>query len=52
VGTRPDVIRSAVERLLDDKRAYRRFTSGGNPFGDGKASRRIVRHLTRVLRQA
>ncbi len=52
VGTNPDAIRSAVVRLLDDKRAYRQFGHRGNPFGDGKASPRIVRYLARVLRQA
>ncbi len=50
VGTRPDAIRNAVVRLLDDKRAYQSFARRGNPFGDGKAAGRIVRHLARVLR--
>jgi len=50
VGTRPDAIRSAVVRLLDQKSAYRQFAHRGNPFGDGKAAPRIVKHLARVLR--
>ncbi len=49
VGTRPDAIQNAVVRLLDDKRAYRQFARRGNPFGDGKAAPRIVRHLARIL---
>lgn len=50
VGTHPDAIRRAVVHLLDDRGAYRQFGHRGNPFGDGKAAPRIVRHLTRILR--
>ena len=50
VGTKPNTIRRAVVALLDDKRAYRHFRRKGNPFGDGKAAPRIVKHLTRLLR--
>lgn len=49
VGTDPETIRSSVVRLLDDKEAYQRFASRRNPFGDGKAAPRIVRHLARIL---
>ena len=50
VGTNPNRIRRAVLALLDDKRAYRQFGRRGNPFGDGKAAPRIVKHLARALR--
>lgn len=52
VGTDSASIQSAVVRLLDDKRAYRQFARRRNPFGDGKAARRIVNHLARVVRPA
>jgi UDP-N-acetylglucosamine 2-epimerase (non-hydrolysing) len=51
VGTDPEVIERTVVRLLDDRRAYKRFSRNPNPFGDGKASRRIVRILRRELRK-
>ncbi|MDD1779334.1 MAG: UDP-N-acetylglucosamine 2-epimerase (non-hydrolyzing) [Candidatus Helarchaeota archaeon] len=45
VGTNPDTIIHAVQRLLDDKTEYRRMAMQSNPFGDGKASKRIVNIL-------
>ena len=39
VGTSSESIVSAVTRLLDDRRAYRRFAARHNPFGDGTAPR-------------
>jgi UDP-N-acetylglucosamine 2-epimerase (non-hydrolysing) len=39
---------SASRRLLDDPRAYRRMARRVNPYGDGKASARIVRHVLRL----
>ena len=39
VGTSTESIVSAVVRLLDDRRAYRRFAARHNPFGDGTAPR-------------
>lgn len=52
VGTNPDVIVREARRLLDDRRAYRRMARQRNPFGDGKAARRIVSILARELRRA
>jgi UDP-N-acetylglucosamine 2-epimerase (non-hydrolysing) len=52
VGTRQEVIYGAVVRLLDEKGAYRKFGRKPNPFGDGKASQRIVKQLAKSLRQA
>jgi UDP-N-acetylglucosamine 2-epimerase (non-hydrolysing) len=45
VGTSANVIYKTVTQLLDDKRAYARFTKNRNPFGDGKAAQRIVAAL-------
>ncbi|MFG1410942.1 MAG: UDP-N-acetylglucosamine 2-epimerase (non-hydrolyzing) [Pseudomonadota bacterium] len=42
VGTDPARIVSAVARLLDDPAHYARFAQRLNPYGDGKASGRIV----------
>lgn len=45
VGTNRQRIVEGVVRLLDDKEVYKRMANGVNPFGDGKASRRIVAAL-------
>ncbi len=42
VGTEVDSIYQAVQRLLDDEAEYRRMASVPNPYGDGRAGRRIV----------
>jgi UDP-N-acetylglucosamine 2-epimerase (non-hydrolysing) len=42
VGTDPDVVVAAAGQLLSDPGAYRRMVSGANPFGDGRASERIL----------
>lgn len=38
----------AVRQLLDDEIVYARMAARENPFGDGKASQRIVEHLKRL----
>jgi UDP-N-acetylglucosamine 2-epimerase (non-hydrolysing) len=45
VGTNPNVITDVVQRLLDDSTEYQRMSKPSNPFGDGKASERIVNIL-------
>ena len=45
VGTNHDLIVSEVSTLLDDAAAYERMSKAVNPYGDGKASNRIVRAL-------
>jgi UDP-N-acetylglucosamine 2-epimerase (non-hydrolysing) len=45
IGTDPAVIVGHVEELLEDELAYRRMTTAINPFGDGRASARIVEVL-------
>ncbi len=47
VGTTVDRIVAGTERLLRSPAAYRRMARAVNPFGDGKAARRIVRVLRR-----
>lgn len=42
VGTDRELIVDGVHRLLTDPEAYRKMTSGENPFGDGHAAERIV----------
>lgn len=42
VGTDLERIVSAVNHLLDDKEAYQGMAQAHNPFGDGRASERIV----------
>lgn len=45
VGTRADVIITAVQTLLDDEQAYQQMSRAHNPYGDGHACQRIVDHL-------
>jgi len=45
VGTDQDAIVGFAETLLDDPEAYAAMAHPENPFGDGQASRRIVRRL-------
>lgn len=45
VTTDPNRIVAGVNDLLDSPAAYKTMSSGANPFGDGKASQRIVRDL-------
>ncbi|TBU86556.1 non-hydrolyzing UDP-N-acetylglucosamine 2-epimerase [Phytopseudomonas dryadis] len=50
VGTDPAQIVAATARLLDDEQAYARMSQAHNPYGDGRASARIVAGLQRWLR--
>ncbi|WP_284508086.1 UDP-N-acetylglucosamine 2-epimerase (non-hydrolyzing) [Caballeronia sp. GAOx1] len=45
VGTNRDAIAAAVHLLLDDTNARAAFTRSVNPYGDGRASARIVAAL-------
>ena len=42
VGTEEEVIYSNFKRLLEDPAAYAAMAEASNPYGDGKASRRIA----------
>lgn len=45
VGTSQDTIISETVRLLEDESLYKRMSTAVNPYGDGKASERIVTTL-------
>ena len=49
VGTKKDVISREAQQLLDNKDAYDKMSKSINPYGDGKASGRIVDVLTENL---
>ena len=48
VGTDEDRIVAEVSKLLDDQSAYERMSQAHNPYGDGRASERIVNYLESV----
>ncbi len=52
VGTSVETIVPAVQQLLDDGETYAAMSRAGNPFGDGRASERIVEHLGGALQAA
>jgi UDP-N-acetylglucosamine 2-epimerase (non-hydrolysing) len=43
IGTKPTSIATAASELLSNAQAYQNMANAINPFGDGKASQRIVR---------
>jgi UDP-N-acetylglucosamine 2-epimerase (non-hydrolysing) len=45
VGTDRATIVRESQRLLDDRQAYEHMATAANPYGDGKASQRIVEFL-------
>jgi UDP-N-acetylglucosamine 2-epimerase (non-hydrolysing) len=45
LGTRRERIVAEAARLLTDEREHRRMSGGANPYGDGRASQRIVAAL-------
>lgn len=45
VGTDKEKIISEASRLLNDREAYQRMSKTHNPYGDGKASERIVKFI-------
>jgi len=49
VGTRPETIRTWLERLLDDPAAYSAMAGVHNPYGDGRAAARTVDALEELL---
>jgi len=50
VGTDRGAIVAEAARLLDDADAYAAMSRAHNPYGDGKASGRIVKELLRAPR--
>ncbi len=49
VGTTHNRIVQSVQKLLDDRDAYARMSQAHNPYGDGKASQRIVSFLEKSI---
>lgn len=49
VGTSEEVIYQEFKTLLTDEEEYKKMSSASNPYGDGKASERIVNVLKEVL---
>jgi UDP-N-acetylglucosamine 2-epimerase (non-hydrolysing) len=49
VGTSLERIVANVNELLDDDRVYQSMSSGANPYGDGRAARRISDALLETL---
>ena len=49
VGTDPNVIFSAANKLLENEAAYREMAEAENPYGDGHAAERIVACLEHLL---
>jgi UDP-N-acetylglucosamine 2-epimerase (non-hydrolysing) len=45
VGTNMEVIVNEAQKLLDDKDAYEKMSKAHNPYGDGKASERIIEFI-------
>lgn len=41
-GTNEEVIYNLIDELLSDKNEYERMSQASNPYGDGRASKRIV----------
>ncbi len=49
VGTDPEKIFKETAKLLNDKKAYLKMSKIKNPYGDGKASGRIVSKLEKIM---
>lgn len=49
VGTDEDDIYNNFKLLLEDESEYKKMSQASNPYGDGKASERIVKILTEKL---
>jgi len=47
VGTKTGVIIREVSRLLNDRKAYQKMVRTKNPYGDGKAAKRIRQALAK-----
>lgn len=49
VGTSKEKIVEETQKLLDSKQHYEKMLSGENPYGDGRASARIIKFLSEKL---
>lgn len=48
-GTSEEVIYAEFKKLLTDEIEYKKMSAASNPYGDGKASNRIVKILGKIL---
>jgi UDP-N-acetylglucosamine 2-epimerase (non-hydrolysing) len=48
-GTDKDIIINEVSRLIDDETHYHTMSRAHNPYGDGRASERIINHLASII---
>lgn len=51
IGTNPEKILEEVNFLLRDETKYKKMSRAINPFGDGKASERILNHCLNFLKK-
>ena len=49
VGTNSEKITKEAQKLIDNKVEYEKMSKAHNPYGDGKACKRIVKHLKENL---
>ena len=49
VGTQPEMILSEVKRIITKQEVYNKMANLKNPYGDGKASKRIVNHIMSTI---
>ena len=49
VGTQPEMILSEVKRIIDKQEVYNKMANLKNPYGDGKASKKIVNHIMSMI---
>ena len=45
IGTNEQVVYQEAKKLLEDKAEYNSMSEACNPYGDGKASQRIVQAI-------
>ncbi len=48
-GTSKDSIFTNLEKLFNDKKQYKKMSKSTNPYGDGKASKRIVKIIKKKI---
>lgn len=51
-GTEEETIYSLAKQLIEDKNAYEAMAKASNPYGDGQASKRIVKALLEFLQKS
>lgn len=49
VGTSTELIVNETQKLIDNEIAYQAMTKAHNPYGDGEAASKIVRHIINKL---